>query len=91
MPAHPLAGILVRAAHGPVLVLPAPSFPQLTRCAEVGTYRIVGKRSSEGRPVQPRNTIFLEMIERTGTTTFGSSTFTNLYAAFAMRWNQDSA
>jgi 4-hydroxymandelate synthase len=42
------------------------------------------------KSVHPRNTIFLEIIERAGATTFGSSNIKNLYDAVD-RGNQDSA
>jgi 4-hydroxymandelate synthase len=43
------------------------------------------------KSVHPRNTIFLEIIERAGATTFGSSNIKNLYDAVETRRNQDSA
>lgn len=42
------------------------------------------------KSVHPRNTIFLEIIERAGATTFGSSNIKNLYDAVETVRNQDS-
>lgn len=42
------------------------------------------------KSVHPRNTIFLEIIERAGATTFGSSNIKNLYDAVEMQRTQDA-
>ena len=43
------------------------------------------------KSVHPRNTIFLEIIERAGSLTFGASNIKNLYDAVEVRRNQDAA
>jgi 4-hydroxymandelate synthase len=42
------------------------------------------------KSVHPRKTIFLEIIERAGATTFGSSNIKNLYDAVETQRNQDA-
>jgi 4-hydroxymandelate synthase len=42
------------------------------------------------KSVHPRKTIFLELIERAGATTFGSSNIKNLYDAVEIQRNQDA-